>query len=85
MSVRKRLCEQAPESVMVSDPATLGAQLELVHMILDWLPQRYPTRFAIDWASGTVQTLTPGYTHTFLVSDYVSTPAILILIFIDVF
>lgn len=74
MSIRKRLCEECPESVLISEPGTLGAQLELLHLLLEWLPVRYPTRFAVDWGAGTVRTLTEGYLHTFLVADYAQCP-----------
>ena len=74
MSIRKRLCEDCPESVLISEPGTLGAQLELLHLLLEWLPVRYPTRFVVDWGAGTVRTLTEGYLHTFLVADYAQCP-----------
>ena len=74
MSIRKRLCDECPEGVLISEPGSLGAQLELLHLLLDWLPVRYPTRFAVDWGAGTVRTLTEGYRHTFLVADYAQRP-----------
>eukprot|EP01043_Picozoa_sp_COSAG02_P031375 COSAG02_NODE_2045_length_10020_cov_2.699224_1_plen_240_part_10 len=36
MNIRKRLCEECPDSVVISEPGSLGAQLELLHLLLDW-------------------------------------------------
>ena len=65
MSIRKRLLEECPELVLISDPQTLPAQQELLRLMLDWLCRRYPARFAVDWEAGVAETLTEGYRHTF--------------------
>ena len=48
-------------------------------MVLEWLPRQYPARFRLHRAAGggavqRVQTLSPGYQHTFLVADFVHSP-----------
>ena len=74
MSIRKRLLEECPELVLISDPQTLPAQAELLRLMLDWLCRRYPARFAVDWGAGVAQTLTEGYRHTFRLADFAGCP-----------
>lgn len=77
MNLRRILLLQHQDKVAVGGPDSVGAQLELLEILMEWLPRRYPTRFAVDWAAGTVETLTPGYTHTFRISDYAHRPIVL--------
>jgi hypothetical protein len=55
-----------------------AAEAELLDEMLDWLPHRYPDRFRVqrdpDGAALMVETLTPGYMHTFAVVEYAEAP-----------
>ena len=72
---------ETKDMVYGSVPAggALEAERELLHMLLEWLPARYPGRFAVHRSPGNseiaaVSTLTDGYNHRFLLVDYVDAP-----------
>jgi hypothetical protein len=74
MNVRRTVLLAQPELVAVGGAESAGCQLELLLLLLDWLPRRYPERFAVDWGAGTVATTTPGYEHAFRLSDFAEAP-----------
>jgi predicted heme/steroid binding protein len=55
-----------------------AAEVEVLDEMLAWLPKRYPDRFRVhrqvDGSVLSVQTLTPGYLHTFNIADFAETP-----------
>ena len=83
MSMRHAVLTSADYSDAVYKGQGVGseahaAEAEMLDEMLSWLPSRYPDRFRVHrQANGvavSVQTLTPGYLHTFDVAAYAETP-----------
>jgi hypothetical protein len=60
--------------VNAGDPDCIAGQAEVLEMMLVWLPRQHPSRFCVDRTGGTVNTTTPGYRHTFKISDFAADP-----------
>ena len=58
----------------VSSPEATAAEQEVLEEVIAFTTRRYPDRFVYDAVSGTVETRTPGYCHTFRLADYASQP-----------
>lgn len=82
MSLKHALYRDHRPKVYVTTVDSVSAEQEVLELVLDWLARRYPKRFRMstvdgsEYAAGTgghavasVETLTPGYRHTFLPRD----------------
>merc|ERR1719379_2561501 len=81
MCIRRKLILEHGHHVVALTDATLAAQTEVLHLVLAWLIERYPTRFR--WLDGAVETLTDGYCHRFVLSDYEDQPLLLAALLIQ--
>jgi hypothetical protein len=79
MTLKRTLLLEHADSVYVTEPMALAAESETLSMALEFLERRYPDRFEFhratpDQAPHRVTTLTPGYLHSFLLSEWESAP-----------
>ena len=79
MTLKRRLLLEHADSVYVTEPMAIEAEKETLTMALEFLERRYPDRFEFhretpDQAPHRVTTLTPGYLHSFLLSEWEGAP-----------
>ena len=79
MRLKRTLLLEHAEAVYVCDPLAIRAERETLAMTLEFLERRYPDRFELhrEQPEGEVHrvtTLTPGYLHSFLLSDWAAAP-----------
>eukprot|EP00931_Biecheleriopsis_adriatica_P063178 TRINITY_DN38225_c0_g1_i1.p1 TRINITY_DN38225_c0_g1~~TRINITY_DN38225_c0_g1_i1.p1 ORF type:complete len:579 (-),score=104.17 TRINITY_DN38225_c0_g1_i1:131-1867(-) len=81
MQIRERLLIGEDTKAMVfnvdQDDECVGAQLELLEMMLEWLPHYHPDKFKYDSVNSQIHTLTPGYIRCFNVKDFKQEPLLL--------
>jgi hypothetical protein len=91
MSLKHALYSEHADKVYVTAPESVAAEQEVLELVLEWLAGRYPERFRMASADGReqtagtsgggvaeVQTLTPGYEHTFEVAAWAARPLVLV-------
>ena len=74
MTLKRKLLLDHSESVYVTDPLAIEAEQETLAMALEYLERKYPDRFEFHReepgkSPHRVTTLTPGYLHSFLLSE----------------
>lgn len=79
MTLKRKLLLEHTGSVYVTDPMALAAEKETLAMALQYLERKYPERFEFHRVKPgaiphRVTTLTPGYLHSFLLSDWERAP-----------
>lgn len=79
MTLKRKLLLEHTGSVYVTDPMALAAEKETLAMALEYLERKYPDRFEFQRVKHgapphRVTTLTPGYLHSFLLSDWERAP-----------
>lgn len=79
MRLKRTLLLEHAEAVYVTDPIAARAEHETLAVALEFLERRYPDRFEMhrehaDGGVHRVTTLTAGYLHSFLLSDWESAP-----------
>jgi len=65
MRMRHKLVSEHSEYVACSTVDSVDAQEEALELVLEWLLAAHSDRFKVCPETGDVQTLTPGYEHTF--------------------
>lgn len=79
MTLKRKLLLEHDDSVYVTDPMALEAEKETLAMALEYLERKYPDRFELHRVDShatpyRVTTLTPGYLHSFVLSEWKATP-----------
>ena len=81
MSMKRVLLTEAAHHTYVTDAAAKAAEAEVLEMVIEFVLRRYPTRFAMvdahteaGGSSPAIATLSDGYEHTFILSDFADEP-----------